>query len=27
MNGSSPQDLYKLIDGHRVGTIFLPEKK
>ncbi|MBQ1243885.1 MAG: glutamate 5-kinase, partial [Clostridia bacterium] len=25
MNGEAPQDIYKLIDGHSVGTIFLCE--
>lgn len=23
MNGSAPQDLYRIIDGHRIGTLFL----
>jgi len=23
MNGSAPQDLYRVIDGHRIGTLFL----
>lgn len=23
MNGTAPQDIYKLIDGHSVGTLFL----
>ena len=22
MNGTAPQDIYKLIDGHSVGTLF-----
>ena len=22
MNGEAPQDIYKLIDGHSIGTIF-----
>ncbi len=26
MNGEAPQDIYKLIDGHSVGTIFLARK-
>lgn len=27
MNGSEPQDIYRLIDGRQVGTLFLPEKQ
>ena len=23
MNGSAPQDLYRVIDGHQIGTLFL----
>ena len=26
MNGTAPQDIYKLIDGHSVGTIFLASR-
>ena len=22
MNGTAPQDIYKLIDGHSIGTLF-----
>ncbi len=25
MNGETPQDIYKLTDGHSIGTIFLPK--
>ncbi len=25
MNGTAPQDIYKLIDGHHVGTLFIPK--
>ena len=27
MNGTAPQDLYKLIDGHNTGTLFIPQEK
>lgn len=26
MNGEAPQDIYKLTDGHSIGTIFIPQK-
>ncbi|MBQ6600135.1 MAG: glutamate 5-kinase [Clostridia bacterium] len=26
MNGTAPQDIYKLIDGHSVGTVFLASR-
>lgn len=26
MNGTLPQDIYKLIDGHNIGTLFLPKE-
>ena len=27
MNGSTPQDIYKLIDGRQTGTLFMPGDK
>ena len=27
MNGSDPADIYKLIDGHSVGTVFTVNSK
>lgn len=27
MNGTAPQELYKLLDGRQTGTLFLPNKK
>lgn len=27
MNGQEPHDLYRLLEGHRFGTLFTPEKK
>lgn len=26
MNGTLPQDIYRLIDGHNIGTLFLPQE-